>query len=68
MTTAEYRIEFRITRRRGTEDDFAEVGFGSTGACESVNDAAYEVESMIQNQIWETESGQPNPEELETSR
>lgn len=65
--TTEYRIEYQITRRRDGEDDFAEVGFGSTSACESVNDAAYELESAIQNQLWENEPGQPAAEDLEAT-
>jgi hypothetical protein len=58
---SDYRIEFTIQRRSPGEDDFTEVGFGSSGGMGSVNAAAYEVESLVQNRLWETEPGQPDP-------
>lgn len=61
---SEYRIEYTITRRDDGEDDFMEVGFGSSIAWNSVNQAAYEVESAIQNREWETSPGMPEPDSL----
>jgi hypothetical protein len=61
----EYRVEFTITRRQDGEEDFTEVGFGSSAAWETVAGAAYEAESIIQNRIWETTGGMPDPDSLE---
>ena len=60
----EYRIEYAITRRLPDEGDFVEIGFGSSGAWSNLDAAAYAVESDIQNGIWETLPGQPDPAEL----
>ena len=61
---AEYRIEFSIQRRTEGEDDFTEIGFGSSGAWHNVNAASFTVESMIQNGEWETQPGMPDPAEV----
>lgn len=61
----EYRIEFQIQRRRDGEEDFTEVGFGTSGVWDSVNAASFSMESAIQNREWETEVGQPDPDDLE---
>lgn len=63
--TAEYRIDFTITRRQDGEDDFTEIGFGASCASDTVNGAVYEVESIIQNRIWETTEGMPDPEKVD---
>jgi hypothetical protein len=63
----DYRIEFSIQRRADGEDDFTEVGFGSSGGWGTVDAAAYEAESIIQNRIWETGEGMPDPDSLEAS-
>lgn len=65
MTEQEYRIEFSVQRRADGEDDFTEIGFGSSGACGGVDQAAYAIESMVQNREWETRPGMPEPEEAE---
>jgi hypothetical protein len=56
-----YRIEFSIQRCDNGENDFREIGFGSSGACGTVDSAAYEVETIVQNRIWETGEGMPEP-------
>lgn len=61
----EYRINFAIERRLPGEEHFAEIGFGSTGASESLDGCAYELESTVQNRQWETEQGQPDPSEVD---
>ncbi len=61
----EFRIEFSITRRRDGEADFAEVGFGSSGAWQDVAGALYDVQSIVENRQWETSPGMPDPDELE---
>lgn len=60
--SSEYRIEFQITRRKDDEDDFTEIGFGSSGAWDDIRAALYSVESAIDNGEWETEGDQPDPE------
>ena len=61
---AEFRIEFTIQRRGEDEEDFTEIGFGSSCAVVSVDLAAGEVESMVQNRMWETGPDMPDPREL----
>lgn len=61
----EYRIEFSVQRRLPGDDDFTEIGFGSSGGCGTVDAAAYAVESIVQNRIWETSSGMPDPEAVD---
>lgn len=62
--TAEYRINYVIERRLPGEDDFTEIGFGSSGASDNLDGCAYDVESQLQNRQWETEPGQPDPQEV----
>lgn len=57
---AEYRIEFSILQRDGDADDFVEIGFGSSGTCGDVDQAAYAVESIVQNRMWETPGTGPH--------
>lgn len=60
----EYRIEFTIERNTGDED-WAEIGFGSSGAWEHLDAALYAMQSDIQNRQWETESGMPAPDTID---
>lgn len=60
----EYRIEYTIQRNLGNED-WKEVGFGSSGAWSDVDQAAHILVSDVQNRHWETEPGMPKPDELE---
>jgi hypothetical protein len=59
----EYRIEYAIQRRpsgdRGAE--FVDVGFGSSGSWDDVDVALYAVQSDVQNRMWETTDGMPEP-------
>lgn len=57
----DYRIRFTIERRTEDEEDFTDIGFGSSGGARNVADALYEVDSIIQNWQWETEAGMPDP-------
>jgi hypothetical protein len=61
---SEFRIDYTINRRQPGEDDFTEIGFGSSGASGSVADAAYQMESEIQNRRWETSAGMPDPDDV----
>lgn len=59
----DYRIEFSIQGRGPDDEDFTEIGFGSSCAHASVGAAAYEVQSIIENHQWETTAGMPSPDE-----
>jgi len=59
----DYRIEFTIQRRGEGDADFTEIGFGSSGSWSSLAGALYEVESIVDNQAWETQPGMPEPAE-----
>lgn len=61
---AEYRIEYAIQRRLPGEDDFTEIGFGSSSSASDLDAAVYAIESDIGNGIWETEAGQPDPDDV----
>jgi hypothetical protein len=60
----EFRIEFTITRRQPGEDDFTEIGFGSSGAWPDLTACTHMIDSAVTNGEWETESGQPDPESV----
>ena len=59
-----YRINFTIQRMQPGETDYTEIGFSGTGDCSSPAEASFEVSSMIENGIWETGPGQPEPSEV----
>jgi hypothetical protein len=61
---AEYRIEYQIQRRQEDEDDFTEIGFGSSGGWGSLETCTHMLGSAIANGEWETEPGQPSPEQV----
>lgn len=66
MSATEYRIEYTIQRLRpGVDEDFVDVGFGSSNGWRTVDAALYAIESDIQRRDWETEPGMPDPDELE---
>jgi len=50
---AEYRVDFTIMRRLPGEDDFTELGFGSTTAEDSIDQAAHMALSNLQNEGWD---------------
>jgi hypothetical protein len=57
----EFRITYSIERRQPGENDFTEIGFSSTGASGTVDGALYQAQSDIQNRLWETHEGMPDP-------
>lgn len=65
---AEYRIEFSVQRRLPGNADFTEVGFGSSGAWDTVDQASHMAASGIENREWEIEPGMPDPEEVEADQ
>lgn len=60
-----YRIEYSVQRRLPGDDDFTEIGFGSSGEWSSVDQAGHMVESALQNREWEHLSDQPDPREVD---
>ena len=64
MSEIEYRIEYQIQRSADGED-FEEIGFGSSGEWSDVDQAMHMAASAVQNREWETEQGQPEPEEVD---
>jgi hypothetical protein len=60
----EYRINYTITRRQPGAEDVTEIGFGSSTGDRDIDGALYEVQSDVQNFQWETEPGQPDPEQI----
>ena len=63
VTEVQYRIVYTIIRDQGGVE--AEIGFGSSGSSASIDAAAYEMESAIQNRQWETSAGMPDPREVD---
>ena len=61
----EFRIEYTIQRMDEGDEDFVDIGFGSSGGWSTINAASYAVESAIQNRSWETEPHMPDPEDAE---
>lgn len=58
----EFRIEYTIQANSADgEEDWADIGFGSSGAWSDVDTAVHMVESDVQNRGWETEPGMPEP-------
>lgn len=58
----QFRIEYTIQRRRDGSPHFKDIGFGSSGDSGSIDGALYAVQSDIQNRLWETSAGMPDPD------
>jgi len=56
-----YRVEFQVQRRLPGDEDFTEIGFGSSGGCGSIDGAAFAAECLIERREWETTDGMPDP-------
>jgi hypothetical protein len=59
-----YRIDYTITRRRPDEEDFDEIGFGSSGSEESIDQAVHMLASALTHGEWETSGDMPSPESV----
>jgi hypothetical protein len=64
----DYRIRFTIERSSEGDEDYADIGFGSSGGYDDVAAALYEVDSIVQNWQWETEAGMPDPLDIKAER
>jgi hypothetical protein len=63
--SGEYRIDYTIKYQGPDDEDFTEIGFGTSGEAATVNAALYAVESDIQNRQWETSVGMPDPKAVD---
>lgn len=61
---AEYRIEYSLQRSEEDGGGFTEIGFGSSGAWGTLDAACHMLTSAVTNYCWETEGGQPDPDEI----
>lgn len=50
--TMKYRVEFSVQQEQ--DGDFVEIGFGSSGSWETIDDASHIVDSLLANREWET--------------
>jgi hypothetical protein len=57
----QYRIEFTIQGQGPDDEDYADIGFGSSCGWDSIDAALYEVDSIVQNRMWETTPDMPEP-------
>lgn len=64
MSTPAYRIEYSLQRADSWDGEFVEVGFGSSAACDSPDDAAYVIGAQVTHNEWETHPGMPDPDAL----
>jgi hypothetical protein len=62
--SAEYRIEFTIQRQGEGEDDFTEIGFGSSGAWGDLDACTHSIESALTHGEWERDAAMPFPDEV----
>jgi hypothetical protein len=63
----DYRIDFTIQRREDGDEDFTDIGFGSSGASSDPGAASFEVDSIVQNYAWETEGAMPDPIDIKAA-
>ena len=61
----DYRVEFSVLRRLDDSGDFEEIGFGSSFDHEDIDACGGDVDSMVQNRIWETTADMPDPEDID---
>lgn len=57
------RINYTI-EVQAVNGDWVEAGFGSSGSCGTVEQAAYAVLSEVEHRRWETAPGMPSPADV----
>lgn len=62
--SAKYRITFTIEGRGPDDDDFTDVGFGSSGSWPTIKAALNDLDAIIEHGQWETGAGMPEPADL----
>jgi len=63
----EYRVDFTITRLEDGDEDFTEIGFGSSGAWATPAQAAEMLAAGVEHYEWETSAGMPDPEDVKAA-
>lgn len=53
MSEIEYRIDFSILAKDPGEEDFTEIGFGSTVSANRLDSCGFDVMSQVQNGEWD---------------
>ena len=64
MDETQYRIEFSIQRQQPGDEDFVEIGFGSSGAWHDLDACTHMIDSGVSHGEWETSEGMPEPDEI----
>lgn len=59
-----YRMDFSIQRAGDEGGDYEEIGFGASFSRETIDAALYDVDSIIQNDMWETSGDMPEPKDV----
>lgn len=49
----DYRIDFSIMKREAGEEDFTELGFGSTASSSTIQEAGFDAYAAIRNDEWD---------------
>ena len=62
----EYRIEYTLQRKRPQDEDFIDIGFGSSGGSETPKAACHNIVSDVDNENWETEGDMPDPRDIKS--
>ena len=60
----DYEIVYTLRRRQPGEEDFSDIGFGTSGIWDTPDECGHMVLSDIQNCGWETEGDMPTPDEI----
>ena len=60
----DYEIVYTLRRRLPGEEDFTEIGFGTSGMWSTPDECAHMLSSAVQNYEWEAEAGMPDPDEI----
>lgn len=58
----DYEIVYTLRRRLPGDEDFSEIGFGTSGMWSTPGECAHMLSSDVQNYGWEVEAGMPDPD------
>ncbi len=58
----DYEIVYTLRRRLPGDEDFSEIGFGTSGMWSTPGECAHMLSSDVQNYAWEVEAGMPDPD------
>ena len=66
MSELEYEITYTIRRSRRGSGEPEEIGFGASSQWTTIGAALHAMSSDIDNYLWETGPGMPDPYEIKT--